>query len=225
MVICKSQRFIFLRVPKNASTSLATFFIRGYCDSDDIYTGVGDSGINRNNISENIYDKYRKHHRMIHLTLNEIIQNKIVDEKFVRSCKMIGVLREPLDRQLSLYFFKTRGNQVSQCPDDFRRMFRNGCCDDDLNNEILQSDYLKIGDQSVGEWWLYEDLNERLAEFQTEYQPKTNVELPTYKSSFRKNVDKQKLIDEYYDDETREAVLTYYNADAKLYERLKGVRS
>ena len=223
MVICKSQRFIFLRVPKNASTSLATFFIRGYCDQNDTYTRVADSGINGNKISEDLRNKYRKHFRIIHLTLNEIIQNKIVDEKFARSCKMIGVLREPLDRQLSLYFFKTRS--ASQSPEGFRKMFRNGCCEDDLNNEILQSDYLKIGDQSVGEWWLYENLNERLAEFQSQYQPKKNVELPTYKSSFRKNIDKQKLIDEYYDDETREAVLTYYEADVKLYERLKGVRS
>lgn len=223
MVICKEKKFIFLRVPKNASTSLATFFVKGYCGTDDIYTGIGDSSVARHNIPDIVYRKYREGYRIIHLTLNEILQNKLIDESFARKCKLIGVLREPFDRQLSLYFFKKKNKRTN--PEEFRKMFRNGYCEGDLNNKILQSDYLKIGDQSVGEWWIYEKLNEHLSEFQKHYPADNNIELPQYKSSFRKTVDKQALIDEYYDDETKQAVAEYYAADIDLYKRLKSVKS
>lgn len=222
MVICKERKFIFLRVPKNASTSLATFFVQGYCDSNDIYTGIGDSKITRQNIPDAVHSKYRQGYRIIHLTLNEILHNNLLDESFARQCKIFGVLRDPFDRQLSLYFFKNR-RRGNVSPKGFRQMFRNGYCNGDLNNQILQSDYLKIGDQSVGEWWLYDTLNQHLAEFQQQYPPTTNVDLPQYKSSFRKSVDKQALIDEYYDDETRQAVAEYYANDIDLYQRLKNV--
>ena len=225
MVISDQHKFIFLRVPKNASTSLATFFVKGYCHSpNDIHTGIGDSKISSKNINLSLQEKYRKHHRFIHLTLNEIINNQVITESYARRCKIIGVIRDPLDRQLSLYFFKRRG-KGDTTPNGFRSMFRNGYCEDDNNNHILQSDYLKIGDQSVGEWWLYDDLDKHLAEFKSQYPLPNNIELPTYKSSFRKSVDKAKQLDEYYDDATRDAVLDYYARDVDLYERLKNVRS
>lgn len=225
MVISDDHKFIFLRVPKNASTSLATFFVKSYCHSKkDIYTGIGDSRIRSKNIPQITVEKYRKHHRFIHLTLNEILQNKIVSEKYARSCRIIGCIREPLDRQLSLYFFIKRGTG-SASPDEFRKMFKNGYCENDENNKLLQSQYLKIGDQSVGEWWLYEELSERLSQFQQECPPIENVELPTYKTSFRKTVDKQEQIDYYYNEEVKNAVLDYYAADVDLYRRLKSVRT
>jgi len=225
MVISDTNRFIFLRVPKNASTSLATFFVKGYCDSkNDAYTSIGDSRIQSKNIPQNVINKYRNDYRFIHLTLNEILHNRLIDESYARSCKIIGCLREPLDRQLSLYFFKKRG-KGSPSPKEFREMFCNGYCRDDSNNRILQSQYLKIGDQSVGEWWLYEDLDERLFQFQQQYSAIKNIELPTYKSSFRKEVDKQEQIDYYYDEKTRNVVLDYYAPDVDLYKRLKNVRT
>lgn len=224
MVICKSQKFIFLRVPKNASTSLATFFVKGYCDKDDIYSGIGDSSVSRQNIPDSIHTKYRKGYRIIHLTLNELIQNQLIDESFARDCRIIGVIRDPFDRQLSLYSFKNRG-KGNNSPEDFRRMFRNGYCDDDLNNRIPQSDYLKIGDESVGEWWLYDDLNEHLKTFQAKYPMTRTIDLPHYKSSFRKNVDKQEQIDYYYNDEVKNAVREYYAEDFKIIERLKNDKS
>lgn len=225
MVISDDHKFIFLRVPKNASTSLATFFVNGYCHSNkDIYTSIGDSKVQNKNIPSSVLHDYRKQHRFIHLTLNEIINNKIITEQYARSCKIIGCLRDPLDRQLSLYFFKNRG-RGNPSPEEFRREFKNGYSLSDENNQIRQCDYLKIGDQSVGEWWLYDDLNTHLEEFQKQYSSSKNVELKTYKSSFRKKVDKQEQIDYYYNEEVKNAVLNYYAEDADLYQRLKSVRS
>lgn len=223
MVICKSNKFIFLRVPKNASTSLATFFIKGYCGKNDIYSGIGDSKIKKHNFPDSVHSKFRKGYRMIHMTLNEIIDNKIIDESFARECKIIGVLRDPFDRQLSLYSFKNRGKTLS--PEHFRDCIQNGYLEGDLNNQIPQSEYLKIGDESVGEWWLYENLNDHLAEFQKQYPTNNDIELPHYKSSFRKNIDKQEQIDYYYNEQTKNAVKEYFAADFELIERLKSVGS
>lgn len=224
MVICKNSKFIFLRVPKNASTSLATFFVKGYCGKNDIYSGIGDSRIKRHNFPDAVHSKFREGYRVIHMTLNEIIDNQVIDESFARQCKIIGVIRDPFDRQLSLFFFKNRGKGKNS-PENFRRSIQNGYVEGDLNNQILQSDYLKIGNESVGEWWLYDNLNEHLAEFQSQYPLSKNVELPHYKSSFRKNINKQEQIDYYYNEETKQAVREYYAKDFELIERLKSGRS
>ena len=45
MFISPKYKFIFLRVPKTASTSLSEFFIRNVDDPDAIYTEVEDSKI------------------------------------------------------------------------------------------------------------------------------------------------------------------------------------
>ena len=51
------------------------------------------------------------------------------------------------------------------------------------------------------------------------------IDLPHYKSSFRKNVDKQEQIDYYYNDEVKNAVREYYAEDFEIIERLKNVKS
>ena len=217
-MICESGRFIFIRIPKNASTSLATYFINAYCDEGDSYTPINDAGIRSQNFSEDLIKKYRLGYRFIHLTLNELIDNEIISEKSVSDKRVIGCLREPLDRQLSLFFFRNRRGDTSVST--FRDVFKDGTCRGDTNNFILQSDYLKIGDTNVGEFWLYENLNEHLSKFKSDVEPRKSVDLPVYKSSHRKNLDKQNLIDEYYDQATLDAVHRYYEKDFELYESL-----
>lgn len=222
MVICHSSRFVYIRIPKNASTSLATFFIRGYCGADDAYTQVNDSGIASRNFPQHVYQKYRDGHRFIHLTLNDLLESKLITEDQARSYKVVGCVREPFDRQLSLYFFRRKiaGNAAAS-PEHFRECFVNGYHEKDLNNRIRQCEYLTIGDETVGEYWLYENLNNHLAAFSEDRKPKQNVALPTYKSRQRTSLDKERLIDEYYDQATKDAVLRYYEKDFELYESLK----
>lgn len=220
MVICESNGFIFLRIPKNASTSLATYLIKEYCNKTDTYTGVGDSGITKQNVPDGIISKYRIGYRFIHLTLNELVQNKLITEEKIRNMKVYGVIREPLDRQLSLYFFKKR-SRANYNPDDFRMLFQNGYCESDQNNRILQSEYCKLGTEDVGHYWLYDKLNEALNQFKQIFPPQNDIGVPTYKSSLRQSYNKQDLIDEYYDQKTKDAVLKYYEKDFELYERLR----
>ena len=220
MVICESQKFLFVRIPKNASTSLATFFVQGYCNSKDKYTGIGDAGIKTQNVDQNIVNQYKLGYRFIHLTLNEIIDNGLISQSQISDMKVFGCIREPFDRQLSLYFFKKRQSKHTS-PHEFQNMFRNGYCEGDNNNKILQSEYLTIRNENVGEYWLYDNLNQHLKTFQSQFNAINQISLPQYKSSMRKTLDKNELIEQYYNQSTRDAVMKYYEKDFELYEKLK----
>mgnify|MGYP000282734717 CR=1 FL=1 len=126
MVICNTHNFIYLRVPKNASSSLAEFFVRNYCHSNDAYTQyatqpdhlrqdrwteVNDCQIPSYNIPMKTMRKYMDRYRFIHLTLAEIVGEGLVREMDLPHKRVISVIRDPLMRQLSLYFWLKR-NQL-----------------------------------------------------------------------------------------------------------------
>lgn len=215
MVISEKHNFIFIRIPKNASTSLATFFIKNYCYKDDYYTSVGDSGIRNSRIPQAVLDKHRKQYRFIHLTLNEIIDEGIITREAARHKRVIGVIRNPLERQLSLYFFLNRNSPGAASISQFRSFMQKGYYESDGSNHILQSNYLKIGDENVGEFWNYDKLSDRVAEFKAQYG-KPSHDLQTFKSNFKPT--NQNLINDYYDAATRKAVEEYFAKDFEIYE-------
>lgn len=213
MVISDSNNFIFLRVPKNASTSLAEFFVKHMCDKNDKWTGIGDARLPTNNISNEIISKYRVQYRFIHLTLEEIIENGVITENDLAK-QVITVLRNPLERQLSLYFFKNKGNRS---PQSFRYIMKDGYYKDDGSNHILQTDYAKYKGKDYATYWLYESIDEKLEEFAASRGLKMPAQLSKHKAGNNTNA----LIDEYYDAATRKAVLEYFKDDYEMYMRLK----
>lgn len=222
MVICKTHKFIFLRIPKNASTSLAAFFVKNFCGKEDIYTYIGNAQVGSHNIDPLVVQKYKKDHRIIHMTLNEIVNEGVITPEEARESEVIGVMRNPLERQLSLFFFLSKEFKLNDTSvGAFREQFKNGCHASDPNNAIRQADYLKLGDELVGNFWLYEDINTNLDEFVAEKNIKIQDPLRNYKSNYRSRRD-DALIDEYYDDYTRQAVEDYYAEDMKIYRELKG---
>lgn len=212
MVSSEQHNLIFLRLPKNASTSLATWFIQNACDKNDIWTGIGDSGHGPNNFPQQVLTKYAHQYRKIHLTLNELVDNNVIPYEVAKERRIIGVVRNPYHRQLSLFFFKSRSTDKS--PAKFREEFRNGCHDTDKNNQILQSDYFKLGDEWApnADPWLYDEIDTRLRGLGI----KETHPLRTYKSN-RKPKDMESLEREYYDEKTRAAVYEYYKEDFKLF--------
>lgn len=216
MVICERHKFIYLRVPKNASTSLATFFIKNCCSVVDRYTGVGDAQIQTKNVDQNIISKYKDQYRFIHLTLQELIDNKIVKPEELETKKVISVIRNPFERQLSLFFFKNR-NTGALHPEDFRSQFRQGYHHDDGSNRILQSEYPVYNGVSYGPMWKYEDVARKLEEFVQENFIQVKSPIERYKSQYKK---KNKVLDDYYDEATRKAVEKYYAKDFEVYESL-----
>jgi hypothetical protein len=219
MVISEKYKTIFVRIPKNASTSLATFFVQNCCDENDRYTGIGDSRIKTNNIEEKIVKKHREQYRFIHLTLNELIEEKIVNPNELNDKKVIGVIRDPIERQLSLFFYKHRTNIHRATPKAFRNEFANGYHHSDGSNHILQSDYTMFGDKQIGTFWLYDNLDYYLNQYIKDNNINAVNKLASFKSSIKPKDDN--LIQEFYDKATLKAVEEYYAKDIELYEKLK----
>lgn len=212
MIISHSNNFIFLRVPKNASTSVATFMINNLCDQNDKYTKINDSQIPSVNVPQEIINKYKHDYRFIHLTLNELVENNLVDKDKAAKMKVITIIRDPFDRQISLYCWKNKGNRS---PDDFRRQFSLGHHQTDRSNKITQYQYGCLGDNHVAECWLYQDIDLHLQEFVSQLGVDINIDLAKYKSNMRSG-----QMDDFYDQHTRSAVERYYEKDFEIYNRL-----
>jgi len=204
MVISHSNKFIFVRTPKNASTSIAAWLVNNYCDKNDIYTHIGDARIGNNNVPQKVIDKYRKQYQFIHLTPRQIIQEGIIDKETFLSYKLYGVLRNPLERVVSLYCFKHKNNDIK----NFRSVVKeHGHIPGDINNARSQYEYFTVDGVLVANIWLYDNLSKHLTEFAG-----THVNIPKFKTQFRKTP-----WEEFYDDATRNAVIKYFRDDYELY--------
>ena len=213
MVVSYSNNFIFLRVPKNASSSLAEYFVRNKCNKEtDMWTMVNDCGIKENKIPKDVIKKYAHQYRHIHLTLQELVDNALITPIQANDMKKIVVIRNPLHRQLSLFFFLCRNKKRDNSVAEFRKVFAAGKHESDSNNVFTQVEYAKLNGVIADnvEFWKYEDISNKIVD-----------KLSTFKSNTRPKKDIDALVAEYYDDTTREAVLNYYAEDMEIYESLK----
>ena len=211
MVVSYSNNFIFLRVPKNASSSLAEYFVRNKCNKEtDMWTMVNDCGIRENKVPKDVVKKYAFHYRHIHLTLQELVDNALITPTEACDMTKIVVIRNPLHRQLSLFFFLCRNRKTQATPEGFRKSFSRGKHESDTNNVFTQTEYAKLNGEIASnvDFWKYEDVNDKIGG------------LEKRKAGFRPQKDMDDLVAEYYDDATRQAVLDYYAEDMKIYESL-----
>lgn len=211
MIVSYSKNFIFLRIPKNASSALAKYFVDRCDKSVDKWTILHFSGIRENKIPKDLVRKYAFQYRHVHLTLQEILDEKIITQSEAESMKKIAVIRNPLHRQLSLYFFlvKNKGKTAAS-PEQFREWFKNGYHYSDVNNRPTQSDYVKLDNMIAPnvEFWKYEDIQDHIP-----------AQLEYINSGFRpQNI--ENLVAEYYDKNTQKAVEKYYAEDIQLYSKL-----
>lgn len=220
MVICEKHNFLYLRIPKNASSSLAEYFIRNYCAMSDRWTEVNDCNIGDHKVDINTINKFRHQYRWIHLTLQELVDNSLVSQYDAHNKDVISVLRNPYMRQISLYFFLKRGKNKS--PEEFRHIFRDGRHESDISNAILQTDYARLDGEDLGTWWNYNKLGNHLEEFAKSRGVTPNSSLQNRKGNWTPK--DQSLFDEYYDEKTRDAVRKYYEKDfEKMFELETGL--
>lgn len=112
MIVCRSKGFIFLRVPKTASTSISKFLLDHLkFDSDiDVHSSLypyhpslncfGIVGLNA------------------HPTLETFLRTKQITQKDISNLRVYGVLREPVERTLSLFKFilhKYEEVEIAKC--------------------------------------------------------------------------------------------------------------
>ena len=82
MYLSHKYKFLFLRTPKTASSSLSDFFIRNIDDPDAIYTEVEDSGL-VGTLSEEIVSRYRPY-AFYHFTVQQLINEGVLTEEQAR---------------------------------------------------------------------------------------------------------------------------------------------
>lgn len=215
MIRSDSHKFIFLRVPKNASSSLAQWLIMNYTDKDDIYTEVNDGGIPHRGV--NFMRKYHKDSHFIHMRLQELFDEGVVHKGHLKDYETIAVIRNPLERQLSLFFFLSRLHGYQPTVEKFRKDFAGGCHMEDTNNQILQTDYTTVNGVDHGTWWVYENIESHVREFEKKHGKAKSI-----LGKLKAGITPLDKINEFYDDKTRRAVYEYYQKDFNLYEALKG---
>ena len=220
MYVSHRYKLIFLRSPKTASSSLSEFFIKNIPDPSAIYTPVEDSNI-RGNLDGNIIKKYKKDFKYYHLTIEDLIKENIITEHQARTYKVISVLRDPVDRQKSfLYFYakwKARGKPVDLAL--YKRLAPNGTFRDEPNSSLVQANFSKLGNEYIGEYWLYENINKRISNLMQELSLVITYPLPNHKSDFRKNKSNEIVFDSY----CLEQLKTVFKKDFELYNELKGI--
>jgi hypothetical protein len=224
MIYIKRFNLCFVEIPKTASQSIRHAFFKNVVDwNEDSISGLYSADVHK-----------------IHSNSRYIIRNNLAP----RNAKFIGVIREPLERQLSAYLYcwwrhKGEGTYKPYRIDDRPnpKHFLEIYTKESLNNgrpyfwEFMgktgsesQSSYINPGLNH--EFWLYDDLETHFEEFKQEYNIDSNCKLQVInKSSINPEITTKSLIDKFYTDELKDVMKKHYADDFKLYNELKNVRS
>ena len=217
MYISHKYKLIFLRTPKTASSSLSEFFIKNIPDPNAIYTPVEDSNIPAT-LSQDIINKYKLNFKYYHFTLQDLVENRIITPMAAIEYKSIAVVRDPVDRQKSFYYFYKRwkNQHIAPSVEEYNSWTPKGSFIGEPNSGILQSDILKYNNEIHGDYWLYENINNELNKLMHDLHIEVKHMLPQHKTDFRKNRGNEIS----FDDKAMNNILKYFGPDVTLYNEL-----
>lgn len=217
MYVSHKYKLIFLRTPKTASSSLSEFFIKNIPDPDAIYTPVEDSNIG-GTLSKEIVNKYKLNFAYYHFTLQDLVDNGVVTLAQALEYKSVAVIRNPVDRQKSFYYFYRRWKSVGSQPSlaQYKAWTPQGFFRGEPNSGILQSNILKCNGKIQGDYWLYQNIGNELSHLMRELNLQVTHPLPNHKNDFRTNRDDEIKFDE----EAMRTLTKTFGADIDLYNEL-----
>lgn len=221
---------VFIGVPKTASEATAKFFIDNVLVSGDMASRLFERDINKVKNDQIDYAKdfpFDGKNPNCHTSASEAIESGIVDPK----SEFIGVIRDPIEKQLSLYLSKTRKmNRTSPLKQPRDPLFKLGIQDfrDRVKNNSWEgvTEYQLRSQKSFLEgakwkiWWCYDHLEDRLNDFLDKYQIELKVPFEKLNRSVE-NSSAKDFIDKFYDEETLSIVRARHKEDIELYERVK----
>lgn len=218
MYISHKYKFVFLRSPKTASSSLSDFFVKNIDDPSAVYTPIDDIKTS-GNVNQSIIDKHRKYNKFCHFTLQDLIDENLITEKMISEYTCFSVLRNPIDRQKSAYYFRKKYDKKSKPSlNDYKLITKNlTTFKQSPLTGMQQTDLLFFNNKINGNLWLYEDLDNTLKAFMSSIGVKIKHELPKHKSNIR-----NKENDIEFDNEVITALKKHFYRDFAEYDRLTG---
>lgn len=212
MIYVKRLNFCFIRVPKNASSSVMHYMYHNVCDPtvDMISHGI------------TTYPDRVSFINCPRLEHSHVDVKFVIDElKVPKSSRFVGVIRHPLEKQLSLYLFRIREGVYKVPPS--KEHFNSLLIDGELSDHRYwqrqhQHTFLEYDNECIGEWWLYENLTHHLNTFMNEYGLEEKIPLQNFNVS---PGSKPSLIDVFYTATSRAQAEKAFEKDLELYEKVK----
>jgi len=219
MYISHKYKVCFVRIPKTACSSITHYLIKNIDDRQAIHSGVDDVKI-KSTLGKNPIRKPIMANKYVHYTLEDIVNDKFLTPEQLHTYKIFGVIRDPIDRQMSMYYFRKKWDRKTKPSlEDYKQLTINNVAMK-INPEAtgkLQTDYLKYKGRQYGTFLLYDNLERNLTQFMTNHGLYAEFPLPKHKSGNR--VAKGNEIQ--FDDEVIQSLNEHYSEDFKVYNMLK----
>ena len=217
MYISRKYKIIFIRIPKTACSSITEFLIKNISDSEAIHSGVDDSKIKSTLISQPI-KKPVMSNKYVHYTLQDIVDDGFVKAEELEQYKIFGVLRNPVDRQKSMYWFRKKWSRATPGSlEDYKNITIDNCTmKASPATGIEQVSFMKYNNILHGTFWLFENIDKELNNLLNDLGFSIKHELPKHKSGNRKKNEFE------FDEEVMKSLKAHYNNDFMMYHKLKG---
>lgn len=210
----KKYNICFIRIPKTASSSIMHFLYENLCDENDVVSRMYEWN------DDVVEKKYHLNCPVLphsHIDARYAIENEIVP----KTAAFIGTIRDPIEKQLSLYLYRmTQGRYGSMkpSPEHFRSLMKYGSVMDKPQQMQSQSSFLEYEKDTKKVWWLYDNIENHTRELCEQL----NVEIRQPLLTLNKSPgDTKKLIDVFYTQSIKDEVKEKYAEDWKIYEELK----
>ena len=203
MIVSNSRKFIYLRVPRTGSTSLSNFLIEHleFCRDSDFHAPVPYNGITGLNFSAA---------ESAHANLDDILGYGILKYP-LSDYSVFGVIRDPVDRFLSSAWHACQHQGVEAMDNNQAVMFAWQAGSPSAPIFRPQTAWLLHERKPIDKIFAYEHLDRLAQEILGSGQARV---------TFRHRSDSRKHRSSDLDDSLKRKILTVYQDDQDLYERV-----